>query len=130
MKSATIALVMSVSLGLTLARPSFGHHSEANFNMGSEMHLMGIVSAIEFENPHVHISLAASTSQGQVEVWQIETASPNMLIREGWKRSSLKPGDRLAISGHPARDGSRTVLLETATLPNGQRFDPRAFLRE
>lgn len=58
-------------------------------------------------------------ADGKVANWNLELASPNMLVRNGWKRTSLKEGDIVVAVASQAKDGTNTASLTTVTLANG-----------
>jgi hypothetical protein len=74
-------------------------------------------------NPHVQISLEAKDDKGNVEKWIGEATSPNLLVREGWDKNTLKPGDVITVSGHQDKNGSRTLRLMKIVMPDGREFD-------
>ena len=121
----TKLLTLSALLvGCTAAsRPMFAHHGAVAYERKS-VTLKGTVTKFEWNNPHTVLTLVVKDSKGNVEKWIGEASSPNMLVRDGWSRNSLKPGDRISASGHPARDGSKIIFLEKLVLPNGRELAP------
>src|SRR2546430_779900 len=81
-------------------RPS----SFAVFDMTQEKTLTGVVSKFEWTNPHTFIFVDVPTDKG-VETWAIEGMSPNYLGRRGWSKNSVRPGDRIAVSVRPLKEG-------------------------
>ena len=105
--------------GLLLAPlPSLAHHSYAMFDMGKIVAMEATVVRFKWQNPHAFIEIDAAESGG-TERWSIEMTSPNNLAQEGWKRTSLKPGDRVTIWVHPLRSGARGGSYAGVRLPNG-----------
>ena len=99
-----LALLSSLLAGgATLA---VAHHSYSAFDMTSEKTLSGTVKKFDYTNPHSWIWLDVKNDQGGVDTWGIEGMSPNYLSRRGWNRSTLKPGDKITITFHPAREGN------------------------
>ena len=117
-----VALTFAV-VPLVVSGPVFAHHGQAKYDV-SEITLTGTVREFQFSNPHAEVLFEVKDSKGNVEKWIGEASSPNMLVRDGWSRNSLKPGDRISASGHPARDGSRVIFLEKLVLPNGRELAP------
>jgi len=99
--------------------PAEAHHSFAMFDRSKQTTLVGTVKAFEYTNPHSWIHMVVADS-GSTEEWQIEGLSPNVLGRAGWKKNTLKPGDKISVVIYPLRDGGRGGNLITVTLPNGQ----------
>ena len=98
--------------------PSSAHHSYAMFDMQKTVALEATVVRFKWQNPHAFIELDAA-ARGGTERWAIEMNSPNNLAQEGWKRTSLKPGDRVTIWVHPLRNGARGGSYVGVRLPNG-----------
>ena len=98
--------------------PSLAHHSYAMFDMQKTVALQATVVRFKWQNPHAFIE-ADATSRNGTERWSIEMTSPNNLVQEGWKRTSLKRGDRVTIYVHPLRSGARGGSYVGVRLPNG-----------
>jgi hypothetical protein len=105
--------------GLLLAAlPILAHHSfKAQYDETQPITLKGMITKITWNNPHVLMYLDVTDDKGNVAKWELELASPNGLLSQGWKVDSLKPGDEVSVSGFRARDGSnmaniRKVILE------------------
>jgi len=122
----TIGLLLAWS-GFLVSRPLFAHHSSAAYDMEHPVNLKGIVSNMEWTNPHVFIFLDVKDDNGGVEEWRVEGNSPNMLVRTGWKREMIKTGDHLLVNGAPAKNGAKVMRLITLTLANGQKYDGQGF---
>lgn len=95
------------------------HHSTAIFDMEKELKLTGVVKEFQFNNPHCFIQLLAQSEQGEVE-WSIEMGSPTHLMRSGWKRNTLKSGDRIEVLIHPVREGGATGQFVSVSYTDGK----------
>ena len=105
--------------GIVLAPvPVLAHHSYAMFDMGKTVALQATVVRFKWQNPHAFIEIDAA-ARGGPERWSIEMTSPNNLAQEGWRRTSLKPGDRVRIWVHPLRSGARGASYVGVRLPDG-----------
>jgi hypothetical protein len=125
-----IRLVLAWTLllsGLAVSRPLFAHHSSSSYDMEHPVNMKGVVSNMEWTNPHVFIYLDAKDDNGSVEQWRVEGNSPNMLVRAGWKKEMIKTGDQLLVNGAPAKNGTKVMRLISLTLANGQKFDGHGF---
>ena len=111
---AKLALVAAAMAPL----PAIAHHSYAMFDMQKTVTLQATVVRFKWQNPHAFIE-ADAAAPGGTERWSIEMTSPNNLAQEGWKRNSLKPGDRVTIFVHPLRTGARGGSYAGVRFANG-----------
>jgi hypothetical protein len=98
--------------------PSLAHHSSAMFDMDKVITLSGTVTEFQWTNPHCFIQLAVAHGAA-TEEWSIEMGAPIQLFERGWKRSSVKPGDRISVVIHPMRDGSMGGAIVSAATADG-----------
>jgi hypothetical protein len=113
-----LALRLAISALFLVPAAALAHHSYAMFDMSKTTALVGSVVKFKWQNPHAWIEIDVPVN-GKVERWAIEATSPNNLAQEGWKRSSLKPGDQVTIQVHPLRDGGKGGSLVAAKLADG-----------
>ena len=104
--------------GLLAAPPAAAHHSYTMFDMNKTVAMDATVVRFKWQNPHAFIEIDAAT-QGGTERWAIEMTSPNNLAQEGWKRTSLKPGDKIKLWIHPLRSGAKGGAYAGVRLPDG-----------
>ncbi len=124
MKILSAAIIAALSLGLSL--PAFAHHSAAaEFDVNRSFDLSGVITKIEWTNPHAHFYMDVADADGKVTNWNLELASPNVLIRNGWTRNSLKPGDKVSVTGLQAKDSSTAGYANSITFPDGRKLAPR-----
>jgi Family of unknown function (DUF6152) len=107
---------------LTLAPVAFAHHGNANYDTGKSITVKGVVTGFDFINPHVQIFWEAKDDAGTMQKWQGELTSPNRLTRVGWKKSSIKPGDTITISGYPTKSGSTEIWIQKVVMGNGEEL--------
>jgi hypothetical protein len=106
-----------------LSGAATAHHAFAKeFDEKKEVTLAGVVTRIDWENPHVFFYVDVTQSNGTNVNWACETRGPNALIHLGWKRDSMKAGDKVVVKGYQARDGSHTADGRRVTLANGRRI--------
>ena len=109
--------------GLALAAaPALAHHSFAMFDQKKMTTLEGTVHVFQWTNPHAFIELDVA-SRGRTQRWSIELNSPNNLTRQGWKRTSLKQGEKITVRIAPLRDGRKGGLFLDLTKPDGSTLD-------
>ena len=105
-----------------LASSASAHHSfQAEFDANRPITLKGTVSKVDWRNPHSYIFLEVKDASGKVVTWQCEGFPPNMLLRQGWTRDTLKAGDAVSISGYRAKDGSNVINSREVTFPDGTK---------
>lgn len=105
-----------------IAAPALAHHSFAMFDQKKVMTLKGTVTEFQWTNPHAFIEMDVP-SAGKVQHWSVELNSPNNLKRQGWVRTSLKPGDKITLRLNPLRDGTHGGLFLDVVLPGGKTLD-------
>lgn len=113
-------VVLGLGLAMLAATPALAHHSFAvHYVADKEIDVTGVVKEFHFTNPHGVIFFDVVDKEGQVVTWKGETNSPNLLRRRGWKRTSLKAGEKITIHGWPARDGGPMLRVGYVTLEDG-----------
>jgi hypothetical protein len=108
-----------VIAALLVATSALAHHSNSAFDGDKVMVLTGTVMEWKWTNPHVWIILSVDDSNGSKVEWAIEGRTPGQLVRAGWSKTILKPGDTITVDFSPAKDGSRTGLLTRVRRPDG-----------
>jgi hypothetical protein len=109
------------ALFLASGLPALAHHAFSNeFDESKPITLEGVVSRIDWENPHVHYYVDVAQPDGTVVTWTCETGGPNRLAKRGWMRDSLKPGDKVIVHGFPAKDASHSADGRKVTLADGR----------
>ena len=101
------------------AVPASGHHSYSMFDMKKTVAMEATVTKFKWQNPHSFILADVKAADG-VENWAIEMTSPNNLVQEGWKRTTIKPGDRVTLYVHPLRSGAKGGSYVGVKLPDGK----------
>ena len=120
-------LVSSVGgLLLSLTLPATAHHSfSGQYDVNKPITLTGIVTKVEWMNPHGRFYIDVEDQSGDVTNWNLVIASPNMLRRFGWNRNSLQTGDEVTVDAYLARDGTNIANATTVTLADGSRVFAR-----
>jgi len=110
------------SLLLATAAVQAHHAFSAAFDAARPVELRGIVTRMEWINPHSWITIDVTTADGAVETWEIEAGAPNAMFRRGFTRDSLPVGTEIVVRGFQARDGGQSANGRNLTLPDGQRL--------
>jgi hypothetical protein len=106
-------------LYLLLASPlSTAHHSSARYDMTRQITVEGTLDRLVWANPHVYLYVTEVTG-GNTVTWEIENHPPAMMRRMGWTKDTLREGDRISVSGSPARNDSTPGIYPTAIDKNG-----------
>ncbi|HEY1239226.1 MAG TPA: DUF6152 family protein [Bryobacteraceae bacterium] len=111
-----------LALVLLCAMPVVAHHSTAIYDLVHGTIIGGLVTKFDWENPHAHIALDVTGENNEIEHWDVELESRSMLGRLGWTKDTLKPGDRISVTGGRAKDNSFRIRAATVTLPDGRRL--------
>jgi hypothetical protein len=120
---ATLLLPLIIaSLMAGAARPAAAHHSFAAFNMNAEKTVTGVVSRVQWTNPHIWIWVDVPNGKGGTDTFAFEGMSPNFLERRNWTRNSLKAGDTITIVYRPLRDGAHGGMFVNGKTPDGRVF--------
>jgi hypothetical protein len=115
----TIAAGFALLL-ILFSTPAYVHHSGAMFDGGKEITIVGTVSEFTWTNPHSSFKVDVPDANGKIAVWAIEMNGPNNLVRLGWKRSTIKTGDKVAVRINPLRNGQPGGWYLGITLPDGK----------
>ena len=114
------AVVTSVVLAgvLLWARPAQSHHSNVAYEVTRVVTITGVVKEFRWVNPHTWLHLMVDEKGTQVE-WQVEGRAPGVLLRAGWTKTSLKPGEKVTVDMSPAKDGSKVGIIARITKEDG-----------
>jgi len=104
---------------LLASAPAYVHHSGAMFDNTREQTIKGKITEFNWTNPHSSFKVDVTGADGKTETWAIEMNSPQNLIRTGWKRTTIKPGDPVTVVVHPLRDGKPGGSYVSITLADG-----------
>ena len=115
------AFAAAAAVLLTASLSASAHHSFAGqFDRNLPVSFEGIVTGVEWQNPHVWFYADAEDEDGNVIHWEAETTNPNTLLRRGWRHDDLKVGDRVSVEGFRAICCENVMNASTVTLPNGR----------
>ena len=107
---------------MCLAGMAEAHHSfAAQYDADQPATLKGVVTKVEWMNPHTRFYIDVEDDQGNVINWNLELASPNILTRRGWSRNSLQVGDVVTVDASLAKDGSNMANAMSVILADGSR---------
>lgn len=111
---------------LCLLIPAAAHHSMAGFDRSQSKTLEGVVKNFAWQNPHSWIEIDVTDKDGKVVTWNVEMTAPAYLVRAGWKKTSVKPGDKVSIVGNPLITGEPGALFVSITMADGTKLTQQA----
>ena len=112
----TLLVLATVLLG---ARPALSHHSNVAYEVTKVITITGVVKDFQWRNPHTWVLLTVDDGKGGKVDWAVEGRAPGVLLRAGWTKNSLKPGEMITVDMSPAKDGSKTGLVARVTKADG-----------
>jgi len=101
---------------LSVPAVTLAHHSAAAYETAKQITVTGTLTEFHFVNPHVLIYITAKDDDGATRKWQGEMTSPNRLVRAGWNKDIMKPGDPISLTGYPAKDGGNSIRITKVVL--------------
>jgi hypothetical protein len=114
---------LSATFALVAAAPLWAHHAfSAEFDEKKPVTLRGIVTQMEWINPHAWIHIDVKNPEGAVESWMVEAGAPNALLKRGWTKKSLPEGTEIVVQGYQAKDGALRANGRNVTFPDGRKL--------
>jgi len=99
------------------------HHSFAvEYDVAKPIGGTGVISKVEWTNPHMRVYVDVTDEQGTVTTWNLELGSPNSVVRRGWRPADLKPGQKITFKGFGGWSVLTRAAADTLTLPDGRSF--------
>src|SRR6266481_2762324 len=114
--------LLAVGCLAVLTVPMLAHHSfAAEYDRNKPVKISGVVTKMEWMNPHARFYVDVKDADGKVTNWNFELGAIPVLLKQGWRKDSLKAGDQVTVEGSMAKDGSNSANARTVKLPDGRR---------
>jgi hypothetical protein len=122
MKSRCIAASAAAFALFAAAAPAVAHHSfAAEYDSSKSITVTGEVVRLEWTNPHARVVVSGKDENGVNKNWDFELGPPTTLMRRGWNRNSLKPGNIITVEGFRSKDEPSTANARTVKLSDGRQ---------
>jgi hydrogenase maturation factor len=122
MRAKSFTLVVLVFFGLAVSRSASAHHNPKAMYETASIMLTGTITGYEWANPHSIISMAVMNNRGGVDEWHAEFLPPSDLTRLGWAKDTLKPGDRVTMTGRPGKHAQHIMWLQSVVMQDGRKL--------
>ena len=114
-----VVVLLAVTALLFRPAPALSHHSNVLYEVTKVVTIMGTVKEFQWVNPHTWLYLDVDDGKGGKVEWKVEGRAPGILLRAGWTRKSLPPGEVVTVDMSPAKDGSHTGIIARVTKADG-----------
>jgi hypothetical protein len=119
----TILRMALAAVVLSWTAPAAAHHSfEVEYDVRKPVEASGVISKVEWTNPHMRIYVDVTDEKGAVTTWNLELGSPNSVLRRGWKRADLQVGEKISFKAFGGRKILTRAVADTITLADGRAF--------
>ena len=123
MLRSTVQALMATAALLASGEAAFAHHSTAEFDYTKTITIDGVVKEVQWTNPHSYLQLLSTGPDGALVQWGVEIGAPALNARLGWRKDSVKVGDKVSLTASPARDGRNFATLRVLTLEDGRTLN-------
>jgi hypothetical protein len=124
-RQSIVRIAIAAGVLMCLAGPTRAHHSGAMFEPEKTITLTGVVKEFEYTNPHSWLWVTVTNEDNTTTDWGFEGEGPSTLFRNGIKKSDLKPGDKVTVTGRPMRDGRPAAAWLNAVKEDGHVLQAR-----
>jgi hypothetical protein len=120
MRRTRLTFVLIIAGLLVMPRIADAHHGWIDFDEKTEVTVQGIATAFYFLNPHCVVEFEVQDDSGHTQKWEGEFASKGELSPKGWTAASIEAGEKLTLTGHPSKDGSRAIHVTKIRTSKGE----------
>jgi DNA/RNA endonuclease YhcR with UshA esterase domain len=123
MRARLTVVFLLVASAAMLCVPLYAHHAISSvYDMNRTVTLKGVVTNLEWTNPHSILGVAVKNESGGVEQWYAEILPPTGMTRAGWTKDILKPGDEVTVTGRPGKNAQKIIWLEYLVTADGRKL--------
>jgi len=116
-------MALAIGCGVLFAGPVLAHHSfMTEYDLSKPVTVNGVVTKIEYVNPHINFSVESTDAAGRVTSWRFEAGSLTAVKANGWTRDAIKIGDNISIEAFRAKNGTPFGAARSVTLPSGRQL--------
>jgi Family of unknown function (DUF6152) len=124
-RQSIVRIAVAAGILVCLGGPASAHHSGAMFEPEKTITLKGVVKEFEYTNPHSWLWVTVTNDDNTTTDWGFEAEGPSTLFRNGIKKSDLRPGDKVTVTGRPMRDGRPAAAWVNVIKEDGRELRPR-----
>jgi hypothetical protein len=119
MKARRFVFSLVVVVCFLISIPAFGHHGASQYDSDHEVTVEGVVKSFEWTSPHSWLYVSVTNDKGETAEWAGETGAPGTMARRGWNSHTFKPGDKVKMSGHAAKNGTKVMFITKVSTADG-----------
>jgi hypothetical protein len=119
-RNKALSVFLTAMCFLAVSAPLSAHHGAAGYDMEKQLNMKASVTEWIWANPHCFLKYDTTDDKGNVAHWAVEVSNPTDMVKRGWSRNSLKPGDEVTVTVRPAKNGETVGQLLKVVLPSGQ----------
>jgi len=121
-KPKVVVLAALISGSFAFSSSLWAHHASRQVYERKSVTLMGVVTGYEWANPHSILSVAVKDEKGSVQQWHAEILPPTEMLRAGWTKESVRPGDEVTLTGRPGKNAQHIMWLDYLVTANGRKL--------
>ena len=122
-RTLTFILLLAGALAVLGAPAAIAHHAfTAEFDGTKPVMLQGVVTRMDWVNPHSWIYIDVPQPDGSVQRWEVEAGAPNAMFRRGWNKNSIPVGTEIVVDGYRAKNGKNIANGRNVTFPDGRKM--------
>lgn len=122
MKAKLLMVLALAACGTAVSIPVEAHHAVGSVYESNDVTIKGVVTNLEWVNPHSILSVDVKNANGGVDQWFAEILPPAEMARAGWTKDSIKPGDEVTLTGRPGKNAQKIMWLQYLVTADGRKL--------